>query len=285
MHKAHRLIPGGFFHFGGNLVITFPVTSDLEATINRFARIAGDQMPFATAVALTRTAKAAKEEIERQLPSLIDNPTPYTMRGFRLYPATKRKLLAEVDFRVAMGRGTQGRDYLAPLVYGGERKLKAFERSLQRVGLLPTGMAAMPGHAAKLDAHGNMSRGQIVQILSYFKAFGEQGYRANITDKRKKAMAEGRDKRSGPRGISYFVGKPNGGRHPTGIWQKTDFGRELGSAVKPIIIFINKPSYRAQLDVPGIAQRVIRDRFADELSRAVAEARRTAIPKTQMTLI
>ncbi len=281
--KAHPLTLVGFC-FGENHVITFSVKSDLEATINRFARIAGDQMPFATALALTRTAKAAKEEIERQLPALINNPTPYTMRGFRLYPATKRKLLAEVDFRVAMGRGTQARDYLAPIVYGGERKLKAFERSLQRTGLLPSGMAAVPGSAATVDAYGNLSRGQIVQILSYFKAFGQQGYRSNITDKRKKAMAEGRDKRTGPRGISYFVGKPNGGRHPTGIWQKTDFGAS-GSAIKPIIIFVSKPAYRKQLDVPGIAQRVIRDRFADELSRAVAEAKGTAIPKTQMALI
>lgn len=157
---------------------------------------------------LTLILTVVKEEIERQLPSLIDNPTDYTMRGFRLYPATKRKLLAEVDFRVAMGRGTQGRDYLSPLVYGGERKLKSFERSLQRVGLLPSGMAAVPGNAAKLDAYGNMSRGQIVQILSYFKAFGEQGYRANISDKRKAAMAQG-SKRTGARGISYFVGKPS----------------------------------------------------------------------------
>jgi hypothetical protein len=264
-------------------MITFSVKSDLEATITRFARIAGDQMPFATAVALTRTAKAAKEEIERQLPSLIDNPTPYTMRGFRLYPATKRKLLAEVDFRVAMGRGTQARDYLAPLVYGGQRKIKAFERSLQRVGLLPSGMAAVPGKAARLDAYGNMSRGQITQILSYFKAFGEQGYRANITDKRKASMAKG-SKRTGARGLSYFVGKPNGGRHPSGVWQKTNFG-EIGSAIKPIIIFINRPAYRKQLDVPGIAERVIRGRFSDELSRAVTQARRTAIPKAQMTLI
>jgi hypothetical protein len=264
-------------------VITISVKSNLEATISQWARIAGDQMPFATAVALTRTAKLAKEEIERQLPSLINNPTPYTMRGFRLYPATKRKLMAEVDFRVAMGRGTQGRDYLSPIVYGGERKLKAFERSLQRTGLLPPGMSAVPGKAARMDAYGNMSRGQIVQILSYFKSFGEQGYRANITDKRKASMAKG-SKRTGKRGISYFVGRPNGGKHPSGIWQKTDFG-EAGSAIKPIIIFIRKPRYRKTLDVPGIAERIIRSRFAGELAKSVAQARRTAIPKAQMTLI
>jgi hypothetical protein len=71
-------------------MIQISVKSDLEATVSQWARTMGDQMPYATALALTRTAKAAKEEVERQLPSLIDRPTPYTMRGFRLYPATKR---------------------------------------------------------------------------------------------------------------------------------------------------------------------------------------------------
>lgn len=264
-------------------MITFSVKSDLEEVVSKWARIAGDQMPYATAVALTRTAKAAKEEIERQLPSLIDRPTPYTMRGFRLYPATKNKLLAEVDFRSAFGRGTSARDYLAPLVYGGERKLKAFERSLERTGLVPSGYAALPGDAAKLDAYGNMSRGQIIQILSYFKAFGEQGYRANITDKRKRSMAQG-SKQTGGRGVSYFIGRPAGGRMPLGVWQKTSFGSS-SSAIKPIIIFVSKPTYRQQLDVPGIAKRVITERFAMELRRSVAEAKRTAIPRSQMKLI
>lgn len=264
-------------------MIQISVKSDLEATVSQWARVAGDQMPYATAVALTRTAKAAKGEIERQLPSLIDRPTPYTMKGFRLYPATKLKLVAEVDFRVAMGRGTSARDYLAPLVYGGERKLKAFEMSLQRTGLLPSGYAALPGSAAKLDAYGNMSRGQIVQILSYFKAFGEQGYSANMTDKKRSSLAKG-SKRTGARGFAYFIGRPGNGRLPLGVWQRISFGA-AGSAIKPVIIFVAKPSYSPQLDVPGIAKRVIAERFATELQRSVAEAMRTAIPKQQMSLL
>ena len=265
-------------------MIQISVKSDLEATVSQWARVAGDQMPYATAVALTRTAKAAKEEIERQLPSLIDRPTPYTMKGFRLYPATKRKLLAEVDFRVAMGRGTQARDYLAPLVYGGERKLKAFEKSLQRTGLLPSGYAALPGSAARLDAYGNMSRGQIIQILSYFKAFGEQGYRANITDKRKDAMAKGSKKTYG-RGVTYFIGRPGNGRLPLGVWQRSTNSNLQGSEIKPIVIFVSQPAYTKRLDVPGIAKRVIDERFKLELQRSVAEAMRTAIPKQKMTLL
>lgn len=260
------------------------IQSDLEATVSAWARVAGDQMPFATAMALTRTAKAAKEEIERQLPSLVDRPTPFTMRGFRLYPATKQKLVAQVDFRPASGKGGSARDYLSPLVYGGERKLKAFEKSLQAAGLLPSGYAALPGSAARIDAYGNMSQGQIVQILAYFKAFGAQGHKSNTTDKKRAAMARG-SKSSGGRGIAYFVGRPGNGRSPLGVWQRSTSSMVRGSEIKPVIIFLSRPSYRQQVDVPGIAQRAIAERFPQELKLAVAQAQRTAVPRQQMKSI
>jgi hypothetical protein len=122
-----------------------------------------------------------------------------------------------------------------------------------------------------------------VQILSYFKAFGEQGYSANVTDKRKAALAKGRAKK-GERGYTYFVGRPGGGRLPLGVWQRISFG-SLGSAIKPVILFVTQPRYRQHLDVPGIAQRVIADRFADELSKAVAQTQRTARPGPMKTLL
>jgi hypothetical protein len=279
--QSSRLMGGFFYSFG--LMIGLGLTGNLADVVNAAARQAGDQLPFALALALTRTAQAGKREVEAQMPSVIDRPTPYTMRGFRLDPASKDKLLAEVTFRPAFGSGSDARDYLSPLVFGGERKVKAFERSLQRVGLIPSGYAAVPGAAAKIDAYGNMQRGQIVQIVSYFQAFGEQGYSANMTAKRKAAMAKG-NKRTGKRGVVYFRGRPGSGRLPLGIWERTSFGA-AGSAIKPVVIFVPLPSYAARLDVGGIAERVMRDQFAAELDRAVQQARRTAIPKRQLPLI
>jgi len=249
------------------------VSGDLERVVGRWAVMAGDQVPYATAVALTRTASDGKKEIERAMPSVLDRPNPYTMRGFRLYPATKTKLRAEVDFRPAFGSGSDARDYLAPQVLGGSRKLKAFERSLQRVGLLPAGYQALPGSAARIDAYGNMQRGQIVQLLSYFRAFGEQGYSANTTAKRKKALAQD-NVRKGTRGIVYFVGRPGDGRLPLGIWQRTSFGA-AGSSIKPLAIFVRRTSYSQRLDVPGIAARVTAERFEPHLRTSMAMAMKT----------
>ena len=261
-------------------MITITVASDLERVVGQWAAIASDQVQFATALALTKTAQEAKREIESTLAQVFDRPTPYTMKGFRLWPAIKTRLRAEVDFRDSFGKGSHARDYLAPEVFGGERKAKAFERSLQRVGLLPAGMAAVPGAAAKIDQYGNMARGQIVQLLSYFRAFGEQGYSANITDKRKAALAKGNKK---TRGIEYFVGRPGGGRLPLGIWQRTSFGA-IGSSIKPLVIFVKCPTYRVRLDVPGIAARVIRDRFEPNLRAAWKQAMATRLIKTQPSL-
>lgn len=55
-------------------MIQISVKFDLEATVSQWPRTMGDHMPYATA--LTRTAKAAKTEVERQLLSLIDRPRP-----------------------------------------------------------------------------------------------------------------------------------------------------------------------------------------------------------------
>lgn len=261
-------------------MITISVKSELEKHVSQWARVAGDQMPIATAVALTRSAKAGKEEIERQMPSIIDRPTPWTQNGFMLFPAKKTKLRASVEFRISFRTGSGGEDYLSPIVYGGTRKLKAFEKSLARTGLLPAGYSALPGSGASLDAYGNMSRGQIVQILSYFKAFGEQGYSANITDKRKDRMALGTKK---ARGKTYFVGSPGGGRLPLGVWQRTSFGG-MGSSIKPLIIFVSKVRYRKQFDVPAIAQKVVLERFPIELKRSVAQFLQTRMPRIQPSL-
>jgi len=241
----------------------------------RWARVtAPQQAQFAAALALTRTAKDVKARIDQELPVVFDNPTRYTLRGFRVYPATKRRLTASVEFRPSFGTGSHARDYLAPGVVGGPRKVKAFERALQNVGLLPSGMAAVPGEAARLDRHGNMKASQIVQLLSYFRAFGEQGYSANMKSDRRAALAKGNSKR---RGVSYFVGRPGGGKLPLGIWQRTSFGA-WGTAIKPVLMFVKRPTYKRRLDLERIADETVAKRLAPNFEAAWKTAMATRKP-------
>lgn len=226
-------------------MLTISVTSDLEQRVSQFARIANDQVPFATAVALTRTAKLAKQEIERQLPSLIDRPTAFTMKGFRLWPASKRSLVATVDFRQSMTGGNAAKDYLAPLVYGGVRRVKNFERALQRSGVLPQGYAAVPGSAAKIDGFGNMSRAQLGQVLASVGAAKPKARK--ITQR-------------------YFVAARGKGSLAPGVWLAE------GRSVRPVLMFVKQPAYKARLNIAGIASQVINQRFATELDAAMQQA-------------
>ena len=237
-------------------MIKLDIRDMMSREIGLWAQSAGNQMPFATAKALTMSAKAGKEEIERRMPQLIDRPTTYTLDGLRLQRATKARLVSKVEFRPG------SRDWLSPIVFGKPRKLKAFERSLQGTGLVPGGYYAMPGSAAKLDAHGNMSMSQIRSIVASVRTW--QGPQ----------QGQGKRRRSPRKGVSYFVGQPGGGKLPLGVWQKTTFA--MGSAIKPVLIFVSKrPGYRKQLDVQGIAQQIVRQRFPRELTAAMLHALET----------
>ncbi len=62
-------------------------------TLNDFGR---NQLPFAAALALTRTAEIGRDEVIRGLPQTFDRPTPFTMRGITIISARKTRLEARV---------------------------------------------------------------------------------------------------------------------------------------------------------------------------------------------
>lgn len=242
---------------------TFPqLAKEIEAL--------GKQARFATAVALTRTAQKVKTAQEREMRDVFDRPTPYTMSSLFVRPATKANLEAVVWLKDFAAKATPAATYLLPQIGGGERRMKRFERALQAVGALPPDHRIVPGEAARIDAYGNLDRGQIVQILSYFKAFPEAGYKANMSDKRRKQLARGTKK---AQGFAYFVGRP-GGRGPLGIWQRVHFAK--GTAVKPVMIFVPAAAYRAVFDFGYVAKRVVDAEFEPEFRRAFDQAQRTA---------
>lgn len=227
---------------------------------------AAKQIKFATAVALTRTAQKVKEAQEREMRDVFDRPTPYTMSSLYMSPATKAKLTAVVWLKDFAAKATPASKYLLPQIVGGTRKPKRFERALQAIGALPPGHRVVPGSGAKLDAFGNISPAQIVQILSYFKAFPEAGYKANMTDKRRTKLARGSKK---AQGFSYFVGRP-GDRLPLGVWQRVRFAR--GTAIKPVMIFVPTTTYQAIFDFQYVAKTVISREFDKQFQRAFDEA-------------
>lgn len=238
-----------------------------------------NQVSFALARALTKTAQQVKEEEIKVMKSSLDRPTQYTLNALYVKPATKKDLSAMVYFKdkSSAGKGNPAANWMLPQVSGGKRNLKRFESALRRIGVLPLGLFIAPGEACQLDAYGNIPGAFIVQILSYFRAFGEQGYRANITDKRKASLKRGSKRNLG---YEYFVSKGKGewyGRQqhlPPGIYKRVRFSS--GSAIKPIMMFVKEPSYSKRFPFFKTAQKVIDKNMRNNFNQAMDDAIKTA---------
>ena len=244
------------------------------------------QIAFANVVAINRAAFAGRAAIQRAMPTVFDRPTPWVIGGVRVIKARKDKPSAQIDLdNWGNKQGVAVESILQAEIYGGGRRLKRHELALQRIGILPDGMQCVPGAGAVIDNYGNMSSGQINQILAYFRAFGEQGYRANMTTRGIAKLAKGNRTK---RGFDYFVVAPgkqrawlrgNGivGTHKMqpGIYQRTDFGG-LGSAIKPVLIFVKQATYRPRFDFHGIAKRAAVAEFDVQFPIVLEQAMRTA---------
>lgn len=232
--------------------------------------MARKQVPFVIAASLTDTAKDVQQAEIVEIKDSFDRPTPATLDSIYVRPATKQKFEAEVGIKSFMGKGVPAIKYLTAEVEGGQRRVKRFERALQAANLLPPGYFAVPGDAVQLDQYGNVPGSLIVQLLSYFKAFPEMGYKANMSDKRKAALAKGNKK--GKQGVAYFVAR-DGWLHP-GIWARYAFGH--GSAVRPVLMYVRGAAYEKRFDFYYAAQQAIERSFERNLKTRWQQAWQSA---------
>jgi hypothetical protein len=239
----------------------------LEAAMNGLAK---DQVPFATAYALTQTAKAAQKEVEREIPRVFDRPTPFTRQAIRIRPATKRRLQSEVLIKDYAAKGNAAVKWLLAQVYGGPRNQKAFERLLSWSGAMPAGWYAVPTSYAPIDQYGNVSGASINRILSQLQA---------RRDLSQNESAANRTKRNAKRRLDrYFAVLP--GRERTrhlkpGIYERISFG--FGSSVRPIFIYTpNAPRYRPRLRFDKIVRDTVQAQLGLQFKRGFALAARTA---------
>lgn len=246
----------------------FSVKADVNSFRRVFATMQDKQIRFATAVALTRTAKAVEKEIIGEIGRVFDRPTPYTMRSTWVSPASKARLMAEVKIKDEAVKGNPAVRFLIPSITSGGRSVKGFERLLQRAGVMPEGWYVVPTKFAKLDRYGNVTGGTITTILSALRASRDP--LANQSGSRRSRKKRARS--------TYFAALP--GREATrhlapGIYERTSFA--FGSSIRPVLIYTKRrPTYRKRLRFFEIAERVTLMRFPLELRRAALLAQRTA---------
>ena len=233
------------------------------------------QFLYAAARAITKTGQDVKDALIKEMSRVFDRPTPYVLGSLYVRPAKKNDLSAFVYPKDARGKATPAKKLLYPETEGGPRHIKRFERALQARGILPRGTYVTPGAAADLDAYGNISAGQIRQILSYFGAAEmTMGYTANMTEKDKARLAKGTKSK---RGFAYLVSNGRGERAshlPYGIYKRTGFA--WGSAIKPIFMFVRKPSYKSIYKFFEVGQKVAGETFSKNFREAINEALRTS---------
>jgi len=216
-----------------------------------------DVLPFAAVVALSRSAVIARDEVKDDMRRVFKNPTPYALGAARAKPATKQTMASAVLLR-DFG-GTPAENYLGPEIEGGDRHVKASEKALRIVGILPADKFIAPGKGAKLDQYGNQSAGEIVQILSALKAFSQVGYVANRSTRQKLA------KRPRPQ-RQFFVAKSRITGEPLGVYEIVGTHK-----VAPVMAFVRAPTYHERLDFYGLVQAKAQAAFPAQLDAALTQ--------------
>lgn len=218
---------------------------------------AQSQIPFATMNALNSTATIVKGELEREISSVFDRPTRWTLNSLRILYAKKTKLSARVWMKDEADKSGPATKWLLPEIEGGKRDPKHSETRLRDKGLLSDSRYIMPGKDAKLDKHGNLSRGTIRKVVSglgasFDKLQNSTGSRRSQANKR----------------AFFLLGKGDGA---LGIGQRT--GKR---SIRMIIAFGKSPTYSKRLDFYGKGNKVATENIEAEMIKAMRKALATA---------
>jgi hypothetical protein len=272
------------------------VRVDLRDAERYLTGLRKDQIPFATAYALTQTAKQAQKNIVDTMQRVFDRPKPYTLNGTYVKPATKRDLTAIVKLKDGYfgespntKKGTADQ-YLRAEVQGGQRRNTAFEKALIFNGVMPPGYFAIPTKFAPKDPYGNVPPGFYTRVISQL-GIGDELQRANKNKAKKKGGTAKRLKNSSPvkkaedfqvkerrrkqRRLGALVSPKKRASYPIfnvyplreknkhlkpGIYERVSSG--FSSNVRPMFIYVSTaPKYKKRLEF----NRIVSDTVAARL--------------------
>lgn len=245
---------------------SFNVVVDTKRFERRLTKLQREQLPFARSLAANKSAFETQQTMQKSMGLFIDQPTGFTVRAIRYRRGNKESPAAEIFISGDAPKGTPPAKYLT-VTRGGRRGQRPSERALTRAGIISSSEGWVPGEALKKNRFGNAITGaRMTQILSQIRAFGEEGFQANVTK-----GSKARGKKKGRK--QYFLSRGNS--LPRGVYER--YGRGQRKA-RPVLVFVPLPSYRKQFDFKALAAKEARRRFVRAwpaaLRRALATARR-----------
>lgn len=228
----------------------FSIKDDFAGIERVLNGLKSEVIPKAKARALNRTADKVKDHLVKVvLPKYIDRPTRWTLNAVMAQYASQKKMQSVIllkDWRYVSKGGGNAASYLNPMIEGGDREAKTFEKRLRRAGLIRNGQFAVPGADIRLDRYGNITKATSAAILRDVQAFTEAGHSQNTKSKSRK----------------YFM-LPRAPHKPIGIYYRQ------GKKLKQAIVFTDDaPNYERRLPFYKEADNVVRRVISEEFSES-----------------
>ena len=225
---------------------------------------------FVTMRSMNDLAFTIMREGRAHLEQVLDRPTPYTTKSWRV-----RKLAKKNDLTMGIGMSDwlSDKQGLGPdrklwhHFVGGQRSRKGLESRLQRIGLLGAGEYLVQGKGARVNAFGNMSPGQVAQIFSQLGLQTEGGYDSKPTGSK-------RSKRNVAKAGTIFWSKGDSSSPKDnlrrGVWIRDSRGAH------PLLIAVSNTRYRQRFDLDKfgafITKRDLDDLFKKHWQKAIETA-------------
>lgn len=103
-------------------MLAFSVESNVKQFTQNIKRLSKDQIPFATSLAINKTADDVANAITAQMPKKLDRPTPFTLQAYRTRGGRfKGKRARKNDLTAILIPGKAQAEYLSYQVFGGTR--------------------------------------------------------------------------------------------------------------------------------------------------------------------
>ena len=245
---------------------------NLDRVRDSLAKLSGPQAKNAFAKAINDTGFMVRKAMQTEF-SKFDRVTPFILKSPKLIAATPERLSASIlptmdsrnTPRLGGKVGIDPQDVLQAQEFGGKRRDKRSEAALRRAGILPNGyQTAIPEtpYPGSHDGRGNLRGAFLQQLISYLQAYSEQGFKANMTTKRKDRLRNQQGIGSIPAkkvykttlGRRYFVsyGRLRGDHLQAGVWAASGTHDVV---VKPVLMFVQAPNYTPRINMDRIAQQ------------------------------